>query len=162
MRPAAAAIAALFACGSAAAAAGAGPAPVSSLSWLSGCWESVRGERRIEEQWMAPRGGSMLGMSRTVVRDSTREFEHMRIEERGGRLLFTAKPSGQEEASFTAISVSESLVVFENPGHDFPRRVLYRKVGADSLVGRIEGGRNGAVRGIDFPMRRVACAASDG
>ena len=139
-----------------------GGAPIGRLSWLSGCWESVRGERRIEEQWMAPRGGSMLGLGRTVVRDSTVEFEYVRIHERDGRLVYTAKPSGQAEASFSSVTLSDSLVVFEDPAHDFPQRIIYRRQGADSLVARIEGERNGKLRGVDFPMRRAACGGTAG
>jgi hypothetical protein len=57
--------------------AGQGEASIARLSWLAGCWESVRGERHVEEQWMQPRGGTMLGMSRTVVGGRASEFEQM-------------------------------------------------------------------------------------
>jgi hypothetical protein len=56
--------------------------------------------------------------------------------------------------------VSDSAVAFANPEHDFPQRILYRRVGADSLIARIEGKQGDKVRGIDFPMTRVACAGS--
>src|SRR5262245_56332721 len=75
------------------------PASLSSLSWLGGCWEGGGGERRVDEQWMAPRGGMMLGMGRTVVGDAVREFEQMTIREDRGKLVFTSKPSEQREAS---------------------------------------------------------------
>ena len=32
------------------------------VSWLTGCWEASNGPRIIEERWMAPRGGSMIGV----------------------------------------------------------------------------------------------------
>src|SRR3970040_657967 len=54
---------------------------IARLSWLAGCWERAAGERQVEEQWMRPRGGTMLGMSRTVTGGRTSEFEHMRIRE---------------------------------------------------------------------------------
>jgi hypothetical protein len=71
--------------------------------------------RRIEEQWMTPRGGTMLGIGRTVARDSTVESEYMQLREQEGHLVFTAKSSGQEEASFRSIELTDSMVVFENP-----------------------------------------------
>ena len=40
---------------------------IEKLSWLAGCWEQKDAQRHVEEQWMAPRGGTMLGMGRTVV-----------------------------------------------------------------------------------------------
>ena len=131
---------------------------IDRLAWMAGCWEQRTGARIGHEQWMAPLGGTMLGMSRTVVRDTTREYEHLRIEQRAtGEVAYIASPSGQPTATFVASVVSDTLVRFENPQHDFPQRIQYRRVRADSLVARIEGTRNGQVRGIDYPLRRVAC-----
>jgi len=127
------------------------------LGWLAGCWEARSGPRVVEEQWMRPRGGSLLGMSRTVAADSTVGHELMRIVERGGGLVFEAHPSGQAPAEFAASEVGDERVVFANPAHDFPRRIVYRRVGTDSLVARVEGERNGAARGSDFRYARVAC-----
>jgi len=133
--------------------------PVHQLSWIAGCWRQSNpaSGRTIDEQWMAPMGRTMLGMARTVRGDSTIEFEHLRILERGGRAIFHAEPSGQPPADFEARTVSDSLVTFENPTHDFPQRVIYRRKGRDSLMARIEGTRNGRVRGVDFPYARAAC-----
>lgn len=130
---------------------------VALLSWLAGCWESARGDRRVEEQWMAPRGGTMLGMSRTVTGTRTSEFEFMHIREQEGRLVFTARPSGQGEASFPSIELTTSKVVFENAAHDFPQRIIYRLDGDGSLAARIEGVQGGEARGVDFPMRPAKC-----
>ena len=106
---------------------------------------------------MAPLGGMMLGMSRTVRGDSVIEYEHLQIFERSGHAVFHAEPSGQAPADFVARTVSDSLVTFENPAHDFPQRVIYRRRGRDSLIARIEGTRNGRVRGVDFLYRRAGC-----
>jgi hypothetical protein len=140
--------------------AGPASAQVRALSWFSGCWErrSANGSSVIEEQWMAPRGETMLGMARTVRGDTALvEYEHLRIFKRGGHAIYHAEPSGQAPADFEAKSVSDTLVVFENPTHDFPQRVIYRKRGMDSLLARIEGTTGGKVRGIDFPYARVRC-----
>lgn len=127
------------------------------LGWLAGCWERSSGATIIEEQWMRPRGGAMLGMSRTTRRDTVVEFEHLRIFDRAGRTVYAAMPSGQVPTEFETAVTSDSLVTFENPAHDFPQRVIYRRRGADSLIARIEGVRGGQVRGIDFPYRRATC-----
>lgn len=106
---------------------------------------------------MSPRGGTMLGMSRTVRGDSLIEFEHLQILDRSGHLTYHAEPSGQPPADFVASTVTDTLVVFENPEHDFPQRIIYRRRGTDTLVARIEGTRNGQTRGIDFPYTRMTC-----
>jgi len=132
--------------------------PVQHLGWIAGCWRQASGNRVVDEQWMAPRGGMMLGMSRTVRDDTVLvEFEQLRVTDRGGAAVFHAEPSGQPPADFVATVVSDSLVTFSNPQHDFPQRVIYRRRGRDSLIARIEGTRGGAVRGVDFPYTRVTC-----
>jgi hypothetical protein len=130
---------------------------VAQVGWIAGCWELTAGVRRIEEQWMAPRAGLMLGMSRTVVGDSLREYEQVALFEREGRLVYGATPARQSPAEFESIAVSDSAVIFENPAHDFPQRVIYRRHGVDSLMARVEGLRGGRLRGSDFPYHRVAC-----
>src|SRR5262245_20273147 len=127
------------------------------LSWIAGCWEGREPARVYTEQWMKPEGGLMLGMSRTVVGGKAREFEFLQISQQGTDIFYIAKPSGQPEASFKLIQNSKQEVVFENPAHDFPQRIIYRLLPDGSMTARIEGKMNGGERGIDFPMKRVSC-----
>lgn len=106
---------------------------------------------------MAPAGGAMLGVSRTIVRDTVREWEHLYLGPTPSGIAYVARPSRQAETNFPATLISDTLLVFENPAHDFPQRILYRRRGADSVIARIEGPRGGQMRGIDFPFARVAC-----
>jgi hypothetical protein len=131
---------------------------VEQVGWLAGCWARTSGSRVVEEQWMRPRGGLMLGAGRTVEGDSLIEFEQVRVHERDGRLIYAAAPSGQTPAEFTSLAVTDSSITFENLTHDFPQRILYRRIGADSLVARVEGMRGGKLRGVDFPYSRAACS----
>lgn len=132
---------------------------VDQVKWLQGCWRAVRGESTVEEQWMAPRGGTMLGMGRTVRGGKTAEYELVLIKEENGRIAYEAHPSGQPTATFLATTVSDSTVVFENPQHDFPQRVGYRREGADNLQAWVEGQANGKSRRIDFAYQRARCEA---
>lgn len=107
---------------------------------------------------MSPRGGQMLGMSRTVRDTAVVEFEHLRIVAHDGRAIYHAEPSGQTPTDFTGSTVSDTLAIFENPAHDYPQRVIYRKHGRDSLLAGIDGTRNGQPHTVDFPYARVSCA----
>jgi hypothetical protein len=130
---------------------------VEQLAWLAGCWRSDTGNRQNNEQWMQPAGKMMLGMSHTVVNGKTREYEFIRIvQEENGDIFFIATPSGQKEARFKMTSATEREARFENPAHDFPQRIIYRREG-DSLIGRIEGTSNGKERAVDFPLKRISC-----
>lgn len=108
--------------------------------------------------WMPPDGGLMLGASRTVAGGIIRETERLVLRERAGGIVYVADPSGQSETVFTSTAVSGSGFTVENLAHDFPQRIIYRRVGLDSLVARIEGTGPSGTRGIDFPLRRVPCA----
>ena len=98
----------------------------------------------------------MLGTSRTVRSDTTVGWEMVLLRADSAGLAYEAHPSGQSGATFRSTEVSDSLVVFANPQHDFPQKVSYRRR-ADSLLARIEGTVNGRARAVDFPYARVAC-----
>lgn len=131
---------------------------VESLSWISGSWEmNIRG-RIVTEHWMKPSGEMMMGTSHSVKDGKTYEHEFIRIVKNdAGTIEYIARPSGQEGASFSLIELDERKAVFENLQHDFPQRIIYRRISSDSLIARIEGVRDGKLRGIDFPYRKIPC-----
>jgi hypothetical protein len=132
------------------------PLTVDRVGWLQGCWRSSQGQSIVEEQWMAPGGGSMIGMSRTVRGSETTAYEFVVITVQDGRLAYRAQPSGQAPATFLSTEVTDARVVFENPQHDFPQRVGYRREGTE-LAAWIEGVSSGRTRRVEFPYRRVPC-----
>lgn len=132
--------------------------PFAPVAWMAGCWAQQGREAGSVEQWMAPAGGTMLGMARLLKNGRVAEFEFMQIRaDAQGALTFIAQPQGRPPTEFALLRHGETDAVFENAGHDFPQRVLYRREAADRLTARIEGRVNGKDRGIDFPMQRTAC-----
>ena len=133
------------------------PPSINDVGWLAGCWEFTRGNRHVTEQWTSADGGTMLGLSRTINGGKTTEYEFVVIREADGRLEYVAKPSRQPEAVFTSVRVTGDEAIFENPQHDFPTRIHYRRQ-ADGLLAAIEGSINGSRRTIEFPYRSARCA----
>lgn len=132
---------------------------VDSLTWMAGCWELNVPQRQmtIAEHWMKPAGGTLIGMSRTVRGGKTTGFEYIRVETTSDGIDYVAKPSSnKEETRFKLVKSSANEVVFENLGHDFPQRIIYRSQ-TDGLFARIEGTQNGKLNGMDIPMKRVQC-----
>ena len=134
------------------------PVRINTLGWMQGCWQLTSNGRTIDEQWMAPGGGAMLGTSRTVVNGTLTEFEFVVLREKGETLVYEAHPAGQFGASFTLASTDATSVVFENLTHDFPQRIGYRRHG-DRLDAWIEGTLDGRAQRAEFPYARVACPA---
>ncbi|KAF1722921.1 DUF6265 family protein [Pseudoxanthomonas wuyuanensis] len=110
------------------------------LAWLAGHWCGVQGKTFSEETWMAPRGDLLLGMHRDTRDGRAAGFEFMRIARQDGRWVFLAQPNGKDAVAFPVDSAAADRIVFANPAHDFPRRVIYRRVDADTLHARVDDG----------------------
>ncbi len=137
-----------------------GKPKVEDLAFIAGCWELNVPQRNmtIAEQWMKPLGETLIGTGRTVVGGKTVSYEFLRIVSGKAGIDYIAKPSSsKEETAFRLAKATATEVVFENPAHDFPQRIIYKKGDADSLFARIEGNHNGKVSGMDIPMKRVKC-----
>jgi len=139
--------------------AGAQTTAIKDVAWLQGCWEQRDGDRVVEERWMAPRAGSMLGVGRTTRGEKLIEHEYIVLTERDGRLAYEAHPSGQATATFMSKPVANREVVFEDPTHDFPQRVGYKSIGPGQLLAWVEGMSGVKTRRIEFNYRIVNCIA---
>lgn len=127
---------------------------VEDLSWMSGDWETAPGRMQIDEHWTKPAGGSMIGMSRTVAGDRTVFYEYLRIETRGADIFYVAHPKARTPGTnFKLVKLSGQEAVFENPAHDFPKRIIYRKNADGSLTARIEGDGTEKEKAQDFQYR---------
>lgn len=128
---------------------------LATIAWLAGTWTLERGGRETTEHWEPLRGGTMIGLSRTVARERTVEYEFLLLRaEADGTVNYVARPSGQKETAFRLVRASATEAVFENPGHDFPRRISYTLQPDGGLVAAIEGTRNGQARRVEFPYVR--------
>ena len=115
---------------------------VSELSWLSGHWRTPsNGKSQVEEHWTEPAGASMIGMGRTVQGERTTEFEFLRIDQRADGIYYVATLNGRCPATdFKLVQLTESEVIFANPQHDFPKRIIYKRAGPDTVTASIDGG----------------------
>ena len=145
-----AAAAVLFATGAAA------PADEPELpGWMAGCWEAGDGGSWTEECWMAPRGGLMLGASRSGKGDQVAEWEAMQIivgdETAAGegpvpKITFWAAPNGTGRTAFVWLPHETPGMTFYRAGSDYPQRIRYWREG-DKLIAEI------AMKDGSKPMR---------
>ena len=89
------------------------------LAWMAGSWMERKGGTDTEEQWLAPKGGLMLGVGRTVKDGKAVEFEMLRIETKDGKPVYLAMPQARPATQFRAIEQGPTRVVFENPAQLF-------------------------------------------
>ena len=125
---------------------------IEALSWLAGTW-ITEGSPVIEEHWMAPKGGAMLGLSRTVTKGRMASFEFLRIETTGKGIDYVASPGGGPVTRFRLVRGTATEALFENLAHDFPKRIIYRLRPDGTLQVRIEGDGSEREKPLEFSYR---------
>jgi hypothetical protein len=124
---------------------------IGKLSWLAGSWSGERDGVRFEEHWSAPAGATMIGMHRDVRGGRTVGFEFFRVVEDSLGLVYLAQPGGRAPATpFRAKTLEDRRVVFENPDHDFPQRVIYWRAKDGALHARVEGTIDGKLESEEW------------
>jgi hypothetical protein len=131
-------------------------APDAPLDWLAGQWCGGEGSERVEEHWMSPaKNGELLGLSRTLKDGRMASFEFLRIADIDGVPTYLAQPGGRPPTAFKRTDGGERWVRFENPAHDFPTRIEYRREG-ETLQAQVGGkGRDG--KEMRFTLDFVRC-----
>lgn len=130
-------------------------AKADDLAFMAGSWE-MEGPPRIEEQWMKPAGGTLIGMGRVSGDGTTFFFEFLRVETRGDGLYYVAQPKGGPPTAFRLVRLAPGEAVFENLEHDFPKRLIYRKLPDGRLFARTEGDGTEKEKPSEFIYHRAA------
>ena len=131
---------------------------VSDLAFMSGCWRGVtRSGTTIEEFYTGPSSNMIIGTTRYVREGRVVDFEFTRIDQTDSGAVITPHPKGVRSVSFAPKVVESNRAVWENPTHDVPQRILYTRVGADTLVARIEGRTPSGDRALEWRMTRADC-----
>lgn len=114
-----------------------------AVAWLQGTWRMHEGDFVIEELWTAPGGGTMLGLNRTMRGGETLAFEFLRLEIEGEAIDYVAHPNLRNPGTRFRLRDPDRArageAVFENPEHDFPKQIAYRRADADTLAVSVTG-----------------------
>jgi len=111
---------------------------IKGLAWLAGSWSGTSNGVTMEEVWTEPRGGMLLGLHRDSKGENVM-FEFLRIAKDEGDIVYWASPRGAEATGFRLSACGESSATFENPDHDYPKKILYWIDDDGRLHARIEG-----------------------
>jgi Domain of unknown function (DUF6265) len=131
-------------------------ATIADLAWMAGSWQTDKSGRMVsDEHWAQPAGGIMIGMSRTIAGDKLASFESLRIEQRGEEIFYVASVKGRCPATdFKLTKLTGQEVVFENPEHDFPKRIIYRKKSATEMIASIDAGEG--TKSLEYTFHSIA------
>lgn len=126
------------------------PAPtVDDLAWMAGSWveeggAGAAGGRWTEEYWTIPRGGVMLGASRSGRGAALGEFEFLRLRTgEDGVVAYVAQHGGGTPVAFPLADHDAMSATFENAAHDYPQRIRYRRDGdvMTATISAIDGSK---------------------
>lgn len=127
-------------------------AAATDLAWLAGAWVGTRSSgSSIEERWSPPLGGALLGVSRSVNTSGRMvAFEYLRVIERDGGLVYIAQPGGKTATEFVLTELTPTRAVFDNPRHDYPKRIVYELSADGALSATIGFMKGGTPRRFEF------------
>jgi hypothetical protein len=134
------------------------PSEIADLAWLEGHWVGADGGLQMEEIWTSADGGALVGLHKDVATTGAAarmvSFEYLRIEAGADGVAYVAQPGGRPPTRFPLVEVAPRRVVFANPAHDFPQRILYWLDDAGALHARIEGPKGGRTVGQEWTWSR--------
>jgi hypothetical protein len=131
------------------------PPRLEQLRWMVGSWSGESGGVRMEEHWIEPRGGVMLGLHRDLLPDDGLFFEYLRIEQTPEGIVYFASPRGSKTTPFRMLELRGQRVVFHNPEHDFPQRIIYELRDGTTLCARIEGDENNQPKSREWCWKKT-------
>lgn len=130
---------------------------MAKAEWFVGEWENKSAEGDLVENWKKLNDSLFMGESYFIVKGDTVFAEKVALADLYGKMSYNVTVPDQnngETVSFEMTSVSDKEVVFENPQHDYPSKIVYTHVAEDSLVAVISGNKNGKPATETFKMKR--------
>lgn len=127
-------------------------------NWFLGNWGNTSAEGELTESWKKENDSVYTSATYFVVGGKDTVFaETARLEETNGKLAYIVTVPSQNESKpvrFDMTSSTESQIVFENPQHDYPTKIVYTKTANDSLVAEISGMQKGKPASEKFAMKK--------
>ena len=125
-----------------------------SFAWLQGDWVIEGDTKTMRESWSRVGPMTFEGVNETHGREAgeLRARETMRLLDMSDGIFYLAKVSENEyPVPFKLTKCSSHQAVFENPHHDFPRKLDYSLKDADTLEVHVS---DGAGEGFTLSFRR--------
>ncbi|NNF52655.1 MAG: hypothetical protein HKN59_09485 [Gammaproteobacteria bacterium] len=125
---------------------------LAAYDWLLGNWRAANGEQFVHESWKVSTSHSFAGQGSTETRGTgeRKGFEELELVSRDGEVLFIATVAhNPAPVPFELASDDPHRLVFENKEHDFPKKIVYRRVDENRMRVEVsDGGSNGFA--LDF------------
>ena len=112
------------------------------MNWLIGNWEQKLPDGTLKENWTKENDSTFSGKSYFINTKDTVHFESIKLTQTVEELNYIATVLGQnndEPVAFKLTSDADNSFTFENPAHDYPKKITYKKVNETNLIATISG-----------------------
>ncbi len=126
--------------------------------WIVGNWENKTSTSKTIESWQKLNDSTLVGKSMLIKDNDSVLLENILIIQRDKQLYYVPSVVNQNEGNpieFKLTQAVNNMLIFENPLHDFPQKIVYKKISGDSMVAEISGISKGEERSIRFPMKKI-------
>ena len=127
------------------------------LDALQGTWKMSTSKGVLYEGWKRINDTLLQGGSCRINENDTIFFERVSLKCSGGEIFYVpvVKENNMRPVKLKLTSCNNNSFVFENPEHDFPKRVVYEIVSTDSLHAYIDDGINNTSKRSDYYYKRI-------
>jgi len=100
---------------------------VEAIRWIAGSWNTLKDGHEVEEIWMEPKDGVVMGITRWRKESTTRREEYMRIGDYQGTMSLALQHGfGTPLDVYPAIEMSDHQALFGRPDDTRQIRIRYK------------------------------------
>lgn len=120
-------------------------------NFLLGTWKIENKE--VYEHWDKPNENTLKGFSYNFKDGQMLISEYLDIRKVGKKVLYSAtvlKQNSGKPVDFTLTKV-DSTYIFENPNHDFPKKIVYKQLTDNEVYVQVSDGKQ---KGFSYKMHK--------
>lgn len=119
--------------------------------FLQGTWK-MEGKETYEH-WDRLNDNSLKGFSYGIKNGQIIISEYLDISRTENDIIYTATVINQNQGNGINFNLtqSDSIYAFENPDHDFPKKIVYKKLNHKEIVVQVSGGKQ---QGFTYKMEK--------
>lgn len=130
---------------------------LNELSWLEGNWGNKLHDGNLVENWTKENDSTFTAKSFYIKGKDTLHFEDIKLTQRKEDVFYIATVKGQnndEPVEFKLNPNTESGFSFENPTHDYPQTIEYKKLSNNQMSATVSGKMEGKVNSDTYILNK--------
>jgi hypothetical protein len=127
------------------------------LSWLLGNWENQMPNGILVENWKRENDSTYNGESFFINKKDTIHYEYIQLIQNKEEVVYNAIVEGQNNEQaipFILTSETNNTFIFENLKHDYPQKIVYKKINTNHLIATISGTQQGKFSSENYSMTK--------